>query len=99
MHDTMPSSTHVVRRLFDEVFNHRRTTVLDEIVAVDYTEHALAPFESEEPGLVDGPEHMRGVVEWLVEQYPDLRMDVAAAVRSRDVIATRVVSSSSLVSA
>jgi predicted ester cyclase len=92
MSESMPTNTDLARRLFDEVFNARNTEVLDEIVAVDYTEHALAPFESDEPGAVDGPAHMRGVIEWLVEQYPDLRMDVVAAVSESDLIAVRVVS-------
>jgi ketosteroid isomerase-like protein len=59
MSESMPTNTDLVRRLFDEVFNARDTDVLDELVADDYTEHALAPFESDEPGAVDGPAHMR----------------------------------------
>ncbi len=35
---------------------------------------------------------MRGVVEWLVDQYPDLHMDVAAAIADGDLVAVRVVS-------
>ncbi|MFN8038865.1 MAG: ester cyclase [Acidimicrobiales bacterium] len=92
MSDTTADCTALVRRLFDEVFNGRDIAALDELVAVDYTEHALAPFESEEPGAVDGPAHMRGVVAWLVDQYPDLHMDVAAAVSDGDLIAVRVIS-------
>ena len=55
MSETTPNDTALARRLFDEVFNARDIAALDELVAVDYTEHALAPFESEEPGAVDGP--------------------------------------------
>jgi predicted ester cyclase len=81
-----------VRDLFDQVFNQRALPALDALVAADYVEHALAPFETDEPGAVHGPSHMRGVVEWLVEQYPDLRMEVVAAVSQEDLVAVRVMS-------
>jgi len=82
----------LARRLFDEAFNARDLAVLEELVAVDYTEHALAPFGSEEPGPVNGPAHMRGVIEWLVDQYPDLHMDVTAVVGDGDLVAVRAIS-------
>jgi predicted ester cyclase len=92
MSETMPTGTDLVRRLFDEVFNGRDRAAIDQLVAVDYAEHALAPFESDEPGAVDGPAHMRGVVDWLVDQYPDLHMEVIATVAEGDVVAVRVIS-------
>ena len=55
----------LVRRLFEEVFDQRRVDVCAEVVAEQYAEHAVEPFGSEEPGAVDGPAHLRGVVEWL----------------------------------
>jgi hypothetical protein len=54
------------------VFNERDLDVCDDIFAIDYVEHATSPFGNEEPGAVNGPEHMRNVVTWLVDQYPDL---------------------------
>jgi predicted ester cyclase len=80
----------IVRRLFDAVFNERALDVCDEIVAVDYVEHAVAPFGTDEPGAVEGPTHMRGVVDWLVGQYPDLRMRVDAVAAQGDMVATLV---------
>ncbi len=41
---------------------------------------------------MNGPEHMRGVVEWLYAQFPDLRMTVEAVVEEGDTIAVRVLS-------
>ena len=92
MNETTHHGARLARRLFEQVFNARDLAALDELVAVDYVEHALAPFGSDEPGHVDGPDHMRGVVTWLVDQYPDLRMQVAAAIGEGDLVAVRVVS-------
>jgi len=87
----MSTSHHdLVRRLFDEVFNQRDFGALADIVAERFVEHAISPFGTEAPGLVDGPAHMRGVIEWLVSQYPDLRMTVETIVAEDDAIAVRV---------
>lgn len=82
----------LIRRHFEEMFNGRDLSVCDEIHADDYVEHALAPFGREEPGRVNGPEHMRGVVEWLTAQFPDLHMTVEAVVEDGDTVAARVLS-------
>jgi predicted ester cyclase len=87
----MVSPAHdLVHRLFDEVFNQRDFAGLADIVAEDYVEHAISPFGADAPGAVRGPEHMRGVVDWLVGQYPDLEMRVDAVVGEGDTIAARV---------
>lgn len=83
----------LVRRLFDEVFNQQRLDVLDEIVAAHYVEHAAAPFEESEPGVVAGPEFMRQVVRWLRAQFPDVSMTVVALVEGGGMVAARVLSS------
>lgn len=64
----------------------------DELFADDYVEHALAPFGSEEPGAVQGPEHMRNVVAWLVDQFPDVTMNIEAIASEDDIVAVRVMS-------
>ncbi len=84
--------TDLVKRLFDEAFNQRDFACLEEIVATDYVEHAHAPFGVDEPGAVNGPEHMRGVVDWLTDQFPDMRMTVLELVGDRDTVAARVLS-------
>jgi len=82
----------LVRRLFDEGFNERNGEVFDQLVTVDYIEHATAPFRTEEPGSVQGPKHMRGVVDWLVEQFPDVTMKVLDIVADGSTVVARVVS-------
>jgi len=82
----------LVSRLFEEVFNGKDFAVCDEIVATDYVEHAIAPFGTDAPGSVVGPEHMRGVVQWLVDQFPDMSMTIESVVADQDVVAVRVLS-------
>ena len=89
----MTAGVHdLVRRLFDDVFNRRDFAALSELVAEHYVEHAISPFGSEAPGAVDGPSHMRGVVEWLVGQFPDLHMTVETIVAEGDTVVARVAS-------
>ena len=87
---SVSTGTDLVERLFDEAFNRRELSVLDELVADDFVEHAVAPFGTEAPGPVPGPAHMRGVVEWLTEQFPDLTMTVQAIVTEGDTTVARV---------
>jgi predicted ester cyclase len=67
--------------------NSGDTSEMDEIVAVDFVEHALAPFGREAPGAVHGPRHMRETVAWLLAQFPDLRMSIDAIVADDDLVA------------
>ena len=86
----MAGNNELVRRLFDHVFNDRDLDVCDEIFATDYVEHAIAPFGREEPGAVVGPEHMRNVVTWLVDQYPDITMRIESIASEGDTVAALV---------
>lgn len=60
--------------------NSRSLALCDDLFASRYVEHAIAPFGTEEPGVVDGPSHIRGVVTWLVDQFPDIHMEVQSVV-------------------
>lgn len=80
----------VVRRLFRDVFNERNLDLCDELFTDEYIEHAIAPFGDEEPGVVHGPDHMRNVVTWLVEQYPDLTMEIESLIAEGDIVVARV---------
>jgi predicted ester cyclase len=42
--------------------------------------------------MVEGPQHMRSVVEWLVEQFPDVQMTIEAVVSEGDMVVARVLS-------
>jgi predicted ester cyclase len=80
----------LVRRQFEDVFNKQDLAACDEIFASDYVEHARAPFQPSEPGKVNGPEHMRGVVAWLRSQFSDIEMTVEAIVADGDLVAARI---------
>ena len=80
----------LARRTFEEVFNQQNLDACDEIFAHTYVEHAVAPFQSTEPGSVDGPEHMRGVVAWLRSQFPDIEMSIEAIAAEGERVAVLV---------
>src|SRR5690242_561826 len=78
--------------MFDEVFNNRDPAACDRFFTSTYVEHAVAPFGYEEPGEVNGPDHMRGVVEWLIAQFPDITMKVEAALSEGNMVVAHVLS-------
>jgi predicted ester cyclase len=82
----------LVRRHFEELFNRQHLDVADELVAAEYLEHAIAPFGQAEPGTVHGPTHMRQTAQWLLAQFPDLRMTIEAIVAEGDTVAVRILS-------
>jgi predicted ester cyclase len=82
----------LVRRLFEEVFNGKNFALCDEIVSESYVENAIAPFQHDAPGTVAGPAHMHGVVEWLIAQFPDIRMTVESLVADGDTVAALILS-------
>ena len=88
----LDTNAALVHRLFERVFNQREVDLCDELFADDYVEHAVAPFANEEPGAVRGPEHMRNVVAWLVDQFPDVAMNIEAIASEHDLVAVRVMS-------
>lgn len=86
------ANKELVRRHFEEVFNRKNLAVCDEIMAEDFVEHAAPPFAPSAPGRVNGPQAMRGTVEWLLAQFPDLYMTIEAMVAEGDTVAVRVLS-------
>jgi predicted ester cyclase len=86
------ANKQLVRRHFEEIFNRRNLAACDETVAETYIEHTVAPFGQTAPGRVNGPEHMRGVAEWLLARFPDLHMTIEALVAEGDTVACRILS-------
>jgi predicted ester cyclase len=83
-------AAELVRTFFEDVMTEGRLERCAEIVAADYHEHALAPFGTEEPGHVHGPEHLMATAKWLRDQFPDFRMDVERVVAEADMVAVLV---------
>jgi len=86
------ANKELVRRHFEEIFNRQNFSVCDEIMAEDYVEHAVAPFGQSAPGRVNGPQAIRQTAEWLLAQFPDMRMTIEAMVSEGDIVAFRVLS-------
>ena len=86
------ANKQLVRRHFEEIFNQKNDAVADEQMAEEYLEHAVAPFGQAEPGRVNGPAHVRQTAQWLLAQFPDLRMTVEAIVAEGDTVAVRILS-------
>jgi predicted ester cyclase len=86
------ANKQLVWRHFEEIFNRQNLAACDETVAEEYLEHAVAPFGQAAPGRVRGPQHMRGVAEWLLAQFPDLHMTIEALVAEGDLVACRILS-------
>jgi steroid delta-isomerase-like uncharacterized protein len=84
------ATVDLVRRHFEVMWNQRDTSCVDSLMAEDFVEHGAAPFASEAPGRVHGPEAMRGTVEWLTDQFPDLTMEIEAIVAEGDLVVARV---------
>ncbi len=89
--DRAPWAIELVRRWIN-VFNERDFAACVDLAAAAYVEHAIAPFGRVEPGAVNGPEHLREVAEWLLAQFPDLRMTALAVVREGSTVVARVLS-------
>jgi predicted ester cyclase len=85
-------NAETIRRWVEEMWNGRRYSLCEELLAPRFAEHAHAPFSEHEPGLVDGPQTMRASMEWLVRQFPDLSMTIEALVAQGDLVAARVLS-------
>ena len=84
------TSKELARRWVEQVWNERDYDVCDELIAEGFVEHAHAPFSDTAPGAVNGPIAMRASMDWLLRQFPDLRMTIEAMVADADLVAVRV---------
>ena len=84
------SSGEVLIRRWVDVFNERDLDACQAIGADAYVEHAVAPFGAVAPGAVEGPAHLRETAEWLLAQFPDIRMTILALIGEGDLIAVRL---------
>ena len=90
--DPAVEGADLVRRWVQDLFNQRDLSAADELMADTYIEHAVAPFGTEEPGPINGPDGMRLTVGWLVDQFPDMQMTIEALVSEGDLVACRILS-------
>jgi steroid delta-isomerase-like uncharacterized protein len=76
----MRDLTSGVRRFWEEAFNGRDVSVLDELIADDYVNHAALP------GTPPGPAGQAAVLERLWEALPDARFEIAHVAADSDVV-------------
>lgn len=84
------ANKELVRRHFEEIFNHQNLAACDEAIAEDFIEHAAAPFAASAPGRVNGPAARQATAEWLLAQFPDLHMTIEAMVAERGLVAVHI---------
>ena len=74
----------VLRRIFDEVINGKNLDLVDQLYA---DEHELHP---EAHGVGHGSEGMKQAFAGLLEEFPDVRVDVESMVGEGDMVAVRL---------
>ena len=82
----------LARRWVEEIMAGR-LDVVEDVVAQDFVEHAVATFGTSAPGRVDGVAHTKQVVATLRGQFPDLRMVIETIIEEDDMVAVRVMAS------
>ena len=73
----------IVRRIYDGVFNEKNLELADALIAPSFKNHA-AP-----PGMQDGPEGIKALVNLLYDIFPDDRHDIEDIFASGDRVAVR----------
>lgn len=63
----MAQNKEIAKRLYEEVFNQRRVTVLDELAAADYVEHD--PLPGQGTGLQGLKDRVNALIEGLDPQF------------------------------
>ncbi|WP_020574678.1 ester cyclase [Actinopolymorpha alba] len=77
------SNRSVVRRFYDEVLNHDKPEVADEIVAPDFVVHGGLPNQA------TGPEALKATGRMLRSGFADLRFTIDDLVAEGDRVAVR----------
>jgi predicted ester cyclase len=90
---SLEQNKEVARQYFEEIFNRHNFEIIEAIVAQDYVEHGAPAFQSTEPQEVDrsanGPEHMRGIAQWVLQAFPDVQFHLEHLIAEGDLVAVR----------
>jgi len=70
-----------LRRVYDEIFNKGKLSVVDEVIAANYILHGVATIE------VNGPEGFKQFVTMYRNAFPDLQATVVDMVAEGDKVA------------
>ena len=66
------------RRFVEEVFNGKDLSVIDELVAEDFTEHSQPP-----PGIPQGTEGLKRIFASYFRAFPDLHVAIDLLIGGR----------------
>jgi predicted SnoaL-like aldol condensation-catalyzing enzyme len=72
----------IVRRLFEEVFNNRDITLLDELIAPNYTNHNVSI-------PVYGPDGLKLAIQAQFKAFPDLHTTLEDIIAEGDKVVVR----------
>jgi predicted ester cyclase len=81
---TVEDNVALVRRFYEEAWNHGRTAVCDELFDMNYVRHDLRPTQAE-----PGPSGMKQIVTAFRAAFPDIQFRVDIVFGSGDMIAAR----------
>ena len=76
----------LVKRAWDEVFNQKKLTVVDELWSSDYIYHGPQGQE------LRGPESLKQFISHYLEAFPDLHIEIEDLIAEGDKVVSRVVS-------
>jgi steroid delta-isomerase-like uncharacterized protein len=73
----------ILRRFFEELFNHGDLSVADEIVGANYVNHNAVP------GEAPGREGLKTFVAYLLTAIPDIHFTIEDQIIAQDKVVTR----------
>jgi steroid delta-isomerase-like uncharacterized protein len=81
---TVEKNKDLIRRFYEEVWNHGNLDVTEEIFAADYVRHDLRPGSP-----LSGPEGQKRIAGDFRSAFPDLHMTVDVMVAEGDLVVAR----------
>jgi steroid delta-isomerase-like uncharacterized protein len=83
---TIEQNKALVKRAWDEVFNQKKLTVVDELFTSDYIYHGPQGQEFR------GTESLKQLLSHYLEAFPDLHIDIEDLIAEGDKVVSRVIS-------
>jgi steroid delta-isomerase-like uncharacterized protein len=77
------ANKEILRRFFEELFNHGDLDVADDIVGTNYHNHNAAP------GEAPGREGLKAFVTYLRSAFPDVHFTIDDLIAEEDKVVTR----------
>jgi steroid delta-isomerase-like uncharacterized protein len=72
------------RRIFEEVWNEKKLSVIDELIAADYVHH-----DPQSPDVQRGMEGYKQFVNFYLSAFPDLRFTIDDEIEEENTVVTR----------